>query len=83
MKRFHFSIFMLTLLMLPFFVEAQNVTVTVDGKAIDNIKGVTVAIVTDTTPEPPTPEPPTPEPPIPPREWCRSGTKKATSRPWP
>ena len=40
-----------------------NVTVTVDGQAIENIKGVTVAITTGTTP-PPIDPPPIDPPPI-------------------
>ena len=43
MKRFHFSLFiitvLLTLLALPFLVKAADVTVTVDGVAVDDLDG--------------------------------------------
>ena len=65
MKRsHHFSLFLitflLTLLMLPFFVKAQ-VTVTVDGKAVDFS---TLVVNITTVPEPPVDPPPIDPPPI-------------------
>ena len=69
MKRtHHFSIFMitfmLTLLMLPFFVEAQTVTLTVNGKPFPF--ETMVVNITGDAPEPPEPPIPPVEPPIPP-----------------
>ena len=88
MKRsHHFSLFMIafgiTLLMLPFFVEAQNVTVTVDGKAIDNIKGVTIAITTADPVDPPIdpPDPPI-DPPVDPPADCGAFPPNGVGQSW-
>ena len=59
----------------------MNTTITIDGKAVDNVKGVTVAIVTGDTVEPPPIDPPIDppiEPPIPPIDPPNLGDAK----PW-
>ena len=91
MKRFHFSIFiitvLLTLLALPLLVKAQ-VTLTVDGKPFP-FDTMVVNITTD-TPEPPIPpvEPPIPpieppiEPPIDPPTDCGATPPNVIGNTW-
>ena len=90
MKRaYHFPlfliVFLLTLLMLPFFACATNVTVTVDGVAVD-VASVVVNIQTVTQPpiEPPIEPPVEPpiEPPVQPPTSCGAVPPNGVGQSW-